>query len=73
MGQLGQEADGVHVQNSHVTGQLAGVDGDIQRSKQLVSGLKSTVASQCFDQGGFSWTDDGEKLNQSVANILTNC
>lgn len=58
--QLRQEADGVHVQNCHAAGQLAGVDGDVQRGKQLVSGLKTTVTCQCFDQGGFSWTNDGK-------------
>lgn len=51
---LRQEADGVHVQHSHVTGQLAGVDGHIQGRKQLVPGLQAAVARQRFDQGGFS-------------------
>lgn len=58
--QLGQEADRVHVQNCHVTGQLACVDGDIQGGEKLVSGLKTTVTSQRFDQSRFSWADDGE-------------
>lgn len=60
--QLRQEADCVHVQDCHVTGQLAGVNGDIQSGKQLVSGLKAAVAGQRLDQGGFSW---GKKLKQS--------
>lgn len=54
MGQLGQEADGVHVQNSHATGQQAGVDGDIQGGEKLVSGLEAAVTSQCFDQSCFT-------------------
>ena len=54
VGQLGQEADGVHVEHSHVTGQLAGVHRHVQRSEQLVPGLKATVTCQCFDQSGLS-------------------
>lgn len=54
VGQLGQEADGVHVQDSHATGQLAGMDGDIQGGEQLVPGLKTTVTCQCLDQSCFS-------------------
>lgn len=54
VGQLGQKADGVHVQNSHVAGQPAGVDGDVQCGEKLVSGLKTTVTSKRFDQGRFS-------------------
>lgn len=59
--ELGQEADGVHVQNGHVTGQLAGVDGHVEGGEQLVPGLQAAVAGQSFDQSGFSWTDGGEK------------
>lgn len=51
---LGQEADGVHIQHGHVTGQLAGVDGHIQGCKELVPGLQAAVAGQSFDQSGFS-------------------
>lgn len=54
VGQLGQEADGVHVQHSHVTGQLAGVDGDVQGGKELVLGLEAAVTSQSFYQSRFS-------------------
>lgn len=50
VGQLGQEADGVHVQDCHVAGQLAGVDGDIQGGEKLVFGLKTAVTGQCFYQ-----------------------
>ena len=39
VGQLGQEADGVHVEHGHVTGQLASVHRHVQRSEQLVLGL----------------------------------
>lgn len=67
MRQLRQEADGVHVQDGHVTGQLAGVDGDIQGGEQLVSGLKTTVTSQSFDQSRFSWINNGSDV--SIINL----
>ena len=54
VGQLGQEADGVHVEHGHVTGQLAGVHRHVQRSEQLVPGLEGAVPGQCFDQSGLS-------------------
>lgn len=51
--QLRQEADGVHVQDSHVTGQLACVNGDIQGGEELVSRLEAAVTSQRFDESRF--------------------
>lgn len=66
MRQLRQEADGVHVQDRHVTGQLAGVDGDIQGGEKLVSGLKTTVTSQGFDQSRFSCTNKGSVVDIST-------
>lgn len=70
VGQLGQEADGVHVQDCHVTGQLAGVDGDIQGGEKLVFGLKTAVTSQCFDQSRFSWANT-RKRHQTEAVIIS--
>lgn len=58
--QLGQETNGVHIQNRHVIRQLACVDCDIQGGEKLVFGLKTTVTSQWFNQSCFSCT---EKLN----------
>lgn len=58
MGQLGQEADGVHIQNGRVTRQLASMDGNVQCGKKLVSGLEAGVPRQSFDQSRFSWTDE---------------
>lgn len=55
--ELGQETDGIHVQDRHVIGQLACVDRDIQGGKELVFGLKTTVTGQGFNQSRFSCTD----------------
>lgn len=68
--QLRQEADGVHVQNRHVTGQLACMNGDIQGGEKLVSGLKTTITSQRFDQSRFSWADDGKENKRIVFNVV---
>lgn len=54
VGQLGQEADRVHVEDGHATGQLAGMDGDIQGGEKLVPRLETTVTCQCLDQSRFS-------------------
>lgn len=69
VGQLGQEADGVHVQDSHATGQLAGVDGDVQCGEKLVSGLEAAVTGQCFDQGRFSCTDKNKRSTVIVIKL----
>lgn len=71
--QLRQEANRVHVQDCHVTGQLAGVNGDIQSGKELVSGLKAAVASQRLDQGGFSWVRKTEELGSESPGCSSEC
>lgn len=63
--QLRQEADGVHVQDGHATGQLARVKGDIQGGEELVSGLKAAVTSQRLDEGRFSCVGRSERRVQS--------
>lgn len=47
--QLRQEADGVHVQRGHVTGQPAGVYRHVQGGKELIFRLESNVTCQSFD------------------------
>lgn len=69
VGQLGQEADGVHVQDGHVTGQLAGVHGDVQRGEQLVPGLKAGVARQRFDQRRLSWSEDQIATTENIVAV----
>lgn len=71
--QLRQEADRVNVQDCHATGQLAGVNGDIQSGKQLVSGLKAAVASQRLDQGGFSWVRKLKQLDSEASDCSCGC
>lgn len=67
MRQLRQEADCVHVQDRHVTRQLAGVNGDVQGGEELVPGLKAAVAGQRLDQSGFSW---GRQTEEKVLSHL---
>lgn len=73
MRQLRQEADRVHVQDGHVTGQLAGVNGDIQCGKKLVSGLKAAVAGQRLDQGGFSWVRTLKQSDSETTGCSSKC
>lgn len=61
MRQLWQEANGVHIKDCHVTWQLACMDGDVQGGKKLVSGFKTTVTGQGFNQSRFSWADRKSK------------
>lgn len=55
VGQLGEEADGVHVQDSHAGGQRPSVGCDVQCCKQLIPGLDGRVSRQGLDQCGFPW------------------
>lgn len=71
--QLRQEANRVHVQDCHATGQLAGVKSDIQSGKELVSGLKAAVAGQRLDQGGFSWVRKTEELGSESPGCSAGC
>ena len=71
VGQLGQEADGVHVQNRHAAGKLAGMDGDIQGGEELVSGLEGAVPSQSFDQSGFPWADNRREISTATGTLLS--
>lgn len=73
VGQLGQEADGVHVEDGHTTGQLAGMDGDIQGGEKLVPRLETTVTCQCFDQSRLSWALGGEQIIKHKHSIQTKC
>lgn len=54
--QLGQETYSVHIQDCHVIRQLACMDCNIQGGKKLVSGLKTNVTSQGFNESCFSCT-----------------
>lgn len=51
---LREEADGVHVQHGHVTGQPTGMDSHVQSGEELIFGLESNVTCQSFDQRGLS-------------------
>lgn len=61
VGQLGQEADGVHVDDSHAGGQRPRVGRDVQCGKELIPGLDGGVPRQGLDQRGFSckWVTRG--------------
>lgn len=52
--ELRQEADGVHVQHGHVTGQPTGVYRHVQRGEELVFRLESDIARQSSDQCGLT-------------------
>lgn len=71
VGQLGKEADGVHVEYSHATGQLTGMDSDVQCGKKLIFGLETSISCQCFNESGLSWRETMEN-NKRVYLIATN-
>lgn len=49
VGQLGEEVDGVYVDDGYAGGQGVRVGRDIQRGEQLISGLDVGVIRQRFD------------------------
>lgn len=61
MGKLGQETNGVHIQDSHVTWQPPSVNCDIQGGKELVLRLQASITRQGFDESGLAWTKDKSK------------
>ena len=52
VGQLGEEADGVHVEDRQRGGQPPRVGCDVERREQLVPGLYGSVPGQGLDQRG---------------------
>ena len=53
VGQLGEKADGVHVEDRQRGGQPPRVGRDVQSREQLVPGLYGGVPGQGLDQRGF--------------------
>lgn len=63
MGELGQETNGVDIQDGHVTRQPSGVNRDIQGGKELVFGLQASITCQRFDERGLTWSKGKSKDN----------
>jgi len=72
--ELGQKANGVYKQYSHVTWQLSGMYCNIQGGKELVFRLKTSISSQCFNQSCFTFRNkDYECVFLTISyNRLTN-
>ena len=60
--QLGQEANGVHVQDTKARGQQPCVYRDIQSGKRLVPWLQSSLTGQSLDKCGLPWGEAGETV-----------
>lgn len=61
---LRQEADGVHVQRGHVSGQPTGVYRHVQSGEELIFRLERDVTGQSFDQRGLTWGDEPRHLTR---------
>lgn len=58
--QLGQEANGVHIQDAQARGQQPLVYGDIKSCERLVPRLQSSLTCQSLDECGLPWEGEGE-------------
>lgn len=69
--QLGQEANGVHVQDPQARGQQPRVYRDIKSRERLVPRLQSSLTRQSLDECGLPWGEVGETVALSAAQART--